>query len=241
MVSRVSGVAFWSQWDSLRAYMRRAYATRARQQRAGAALRVLLGLSVLVACSAQRSRLRCDTQLELYENLAYVRNTCEQVNETFADVQTPVPLTCKSPACHRTIRQVAEDCDGLLQSSAWYTTWRNYVQAAVARCVASSSSAIPAAGVYPVQDPGRAQPITACAGTVSDGNGEYGNNWQRLAIIDAGPGQKAHLTVETLGLADGDRITVYDGPTPKCRQCQDHRKAQLGQPLLGKVLPKARK
>ena len=175
-----------------------------------AGLLYLLALLPLRRCSAQKVQLKCDTQEELVQHLAFVRDTCEQVHETFANKYNPVPLTCEHADCARAVARVSQDCDGLLQVD-WFETARTKLQAAVAKCALVPQSP---ADVYPVRDKDHAKPITACGGTLSDGKGKYGSNWDKVAILDAGPGQKARVTVETQGLAGGvggDWVGIYDG------------------------------
>eukprot|EP01047_Picozoa_sp_COSAG01_P045365 COSAG01_NODE_4173_length_5269_cov_7.276015_3_plen_654_part_00 len=50
-----------------------------------------------------------------------------------------------------------------------------------------------------------------CDGTLTDGNGQYGPDWNKRTIIDAGPGKVAQVTVQTLGLGSGDSLQIFDG------------------------------
>ena len=104
---------------------------------------------------------------------------------------------------------MSRDCGPLLASSGWYETRFKMVQAAAGRCAAAS---LPAIDEYFVADP-PIKPIEGCGGVLSDGHGDYGANWRRAAVIDAGPGMKAQLRFNTLNLAEGDFVSVFDGQT----------------------------
>eukprot|EP01048_Picozoa_sp_COSAG05_P022757 COSAG05_NODE_4671_length_1416_cov_2.463174_1_plen_383_part_01 len=152
--------------------------------------------------------LACDEELELMQNLKFIQTTCAQAGESFSD-NSPIPSTCATFSCKYAVDRVFRDCGPLLASSGWYETRLKVVQAAAGRCVAAS---LPATDEYFVADP-PIKPIEGCEGVLSDGHGDYGANWRRAAVIDAGPGMKAQLRFNTLNLAEGDFVSVFDGQT----------------------------
>ena len=98
---------------------------------------------------------------------------------------------------------MAKDCDTILKYN-WFAAWRDTLGKTVAKCALAPAQVI----IYPVRIGSEAKLINSCAGTLTDGEGKYGYNWNRVATIDAGPGKKARLTLKTLGLAPGKRATL---------------------------------
>jgi hypothetical protein len=195
--------------------------------RAPAALLCLLCSSLARPSAGQTVALSCDTQEELIANLEFVRTVCAQAGETFAggdDPSNPVPLTCEQPACARAVQRVAGDCSGILRQG-WFETWSNKLAAAVAQCALVP----PPPSVYPI---GPATPtMWQCGGAqLTDGDGQYGPDWNKHTVVDAGPGKVAQVTVQTLSLGSGDSLRIFDGP-----ECQPGplRLAML----QGRVLP----
>ena len=155
----------------------------------------------------------CDTEEELHNNLLYVKAAC--AHESFVDQFNPIPTTCSAPVCANAVLRVASTCGNTLARSSWFDKARNELQAAVVLCVRVPH---PTSPTYVVQDPaaaaGGGQPITSCTGTLTDGDGQYGNNWQRVATIDAGPGKKVKLTFELIDLDFADKLEIWDGKQP---------------------------
>eukprot|EP01047_Picozoa_sp_COSAG01_P029747 COSAG01_NODE_2050_length_8556_cov_63.294312_11_plen_577_part_00 len=117
-----------------------------------------------------------------------------------------MPLTCEQPACARAVQRVAGDCSEILRQG-WFETWSNKLAAAVAQCALVP----PPPSVYPI---GPATPtMWQCDGAqLTDGDGQYGPDWNKHTIIDAGPGKVAQVTVQTLSLGSGDSLQIFDGP-----------------------------
>ena len=188
--------------------------------------------AVLGSAAAQGGSLSCDTQQELTRNLEYVRTVCSQAGETFAqdDPFDPVPLTCSKPVCARAVERVATDCGGLL-GHGWFETWNRKLTAAVAKCALLP----PPSHIYPI---GATTTMTDCDGTLTDGGGKGGFNWNKHTVVDAGPGKVAQLTVNTLGLADDDSVEIFDGPAEGLH-CPSDVSLRLAR-LTGHTLPQQR-
>jgi hypothetical protein len=202
---------------------------------------IAVGYATLAATTVagqQQPKLDCDTDVELQSNFLYVQRVCNQTGEHFVDALTPIPTTCTTLGCKRAIMRVSGDCGTLLGSSVWYATAKKMLDDVAIKC---DSLPAPHAGrVYALSSALRSpasqgtHAITDCQGVLTDGEGNYGNDWKRLATIDAGPGKKVRVTFEVLDLAEGDLVSLYDGagvPEPA------HEQDALIDTLRGRTLP----
>ena len=179
---------------------------------------LVVALSTWIACWVPLARAQtesldygCDTEGGLQSGLRYVRTVCEQAKESFADPFDPIPTTCQTTPCSRAVLRVATVCGELLSKSAWFDKARTELRTAVAKCSRTAQPDVsPTFVVREENDPANL-PITSCSGTLTDGDGEYGNSWHRVATIDAGPGKKVSLKFTMADLGMLDTVTVYDG------------------------------
>jgi hypothetical protein len=182
------------------------------------ALLFLLLLSSLARAQQPHIKVSCDALPELNDYLAWVRGACEQTHETFADVVTPFPSTCSSFGCATAVQRFDVDCSAFLATSAFFATYISLLRTVRVACAGAHGPAPEHAvqqGPFPV--------ITSCSGSVTDGAGNYGSNWDRRAIIDAGPGRKVRLSFDLLQMAPGDFVEIFDGPDQGNRRWTQHR------------------
>eukprot|EP01049_Picozoa_sp_SAG25_P000964 SAG25_NODE_37_length_19691_cov_19.319467_4_plen_535_part_00 len=182
------------------------------------ALLFLLLLSSLARAQQPHIKVSCDALPELNDYLAWVRGACEQTHETFADAVTPFPSTCSSFGCATAVQRFDDDCSAFLATSAFFATYISLLRTVRVACAGAHGPASEHAvqqGPFPV--------ITSCSGSVTDGAGNYGSNWDRRAIIDAGPGRKVRLSFDLLQMAPGDFVEIFDGPDQGNRRWTQHR------------------
>jgi hypothetical protein len=126
--------------------------------------------------SAGQVPLACDEESELMRNVKFIRTVCSQAHETFVDSYTYTPSSCHTATCKIAVDRVSRDCGELVQRSGFFSGRRKELAAAVSLCATAPA---PAELHVVVDDDGSAtSDIVSCAGTLSDGAGEYGKSWR---------------------------------------------------------------
>eukprot|EP01043_Picozoa_sp_COSAG02_P011290 COSAG02_NODE_414_length_22826_cov_9.001364_8_plen_441_part_00 len=151
----------------------------------------------------------CDSEDELLSNLKWLKRSCP--HETFADGFTLVPQAITTVGCADIARRVAGECGWLLNSSPWFESRKETLDAAVA-----SAAVLPndAPATYAIADPS-AKTIHTCGAMLVDGFKDFPSptNGMSRVTIDVGPSRgNVRLTLDSSTTLDGkanDNFRVY--------------------------------